>query len=67
MPVGERVQIAHGPTVDDRQLRPTAMVLVSLPAALELAVGIVHAALTIDATETQARMLALWLDEVGRA
>lgn len=62
-PEDGRVRISHGrrlPFVDEP---PGAIVMVSLEAALELAVGIVHACLDIDSEGTQARMLALWVRE----
>lgn len=62
-PVAGRIEVSHGPTVDGTPEAPRAIVMVSLPAALELAVGLVHACLDIDSEATQARMLALWVRE----
>jgi hypothetical protein len=62
-PDGNRVRVQHGPSAFGTNDPPSAIVLVSLPAALELAVGIVHACLDIDSEATQARMLELWVRE----
>lgn len=64
-PEGDRIRLQHGETIDGVMQPPRAIVLVSLPAALELAVGIVHAALDVDAETTQAAMLALWVRDVA--
>lgn len=61
---GDRIRIAHGPTIDGEPRAARATVLVGLDAACELAVGIVHAALEVDAARAQAAMLALWVREV---
>jgi hypothetical protein len=58
-----RVRISHGPLDDGAVDPPAAIILTSLPAALELAVGIVHACLDLDSEGTQARMLELWVRE----
>lgn len=60
---GARIEISHGPSVDGQPLETHAIVLVGLAAALELAVGIVHAALDIDAEATQRQMMLLWVRE----
>lgn len=62
-PRDERLAISHGPTLDGEPLAPAATILVSLPAALELAVGIVQAALVVDERATQALMLEAWVRE----
>lgn len=62
-PHGARLRVSHGRTMNGRPLPPKAVVMVSLDAALELAVGLVHAALDIDSERTQARMLELWVRE----
>lgn len=62
-PAGDRVELSHGPTVNGRPETAHAVVLTSLPAALDLAVGIVHACLEIDSEQTQVLMLELWFEE----
>lgn len=58
-----RVRVQHGRSQFGTDDPPSAIVLVSLNAALELAVGIVHACLEIDADRTRERMLELWVRE----
>lgn len=62
-PAAERVAISHGRTVDGEPLAADHTVYTSLPAALELAVGIVHACLEVEPEFTQREMLKLWLRE----
>lgn len=61
---GDRIRISHGPTIDGLPQSPAASIGVGLDAALELAVGIVHAALAVDPDRTQSAMLQLWLRDV---
>lgn len=59
-----RILVNHGVRTVDGGVGPMrGSVLVGFDAALELAVGIVHAALEVDADRAQAAMLALWVRE----
>jgi hypothetical protein len=62
-PDGKRLLVSHGRTVDERPMPPAAIIGVSLPAALALAIDLVYACLSIDAELTTSRMLALWVRE----